>query len=97
MSPFLYTLLVVAAALISLIGLCLLAINDRNAAIGKRLLEAAGSRDLAELAIAQTRDLRLLNDALRMRDEMRLRRSNVVRFVPKRRPITGEYSPKGAA
>lgn len=89
----------VCIGLILWCGVLMLMRQESDARRGRRLLEAAGSEELAELAIRQTRDIRALNDALRMREQMRRHRSNVVRFVPRitsgGRPV--HFTPDGAA
>lgn len=64
-----------------LMGLaCALLRTEAQARKYRRLVDAAGSEELAELAIGQVRDERLLREALLMKRAMKAYRGNVLRF-----------------
>lgn len=105
MSQELFTLAIVAAAVIVIVSLCLMARSERNAHIGRRLIDAAGSIESAEREIEHVRMGRELNDRLRdketdalMRRGFRaMARDNVVHLQFKNRGQPVHFEPKGAA
>lgn len=110
MTDQLFTALMVLSAVATISALCWLARNDRDALLGKRLIDAAGSLEMAELAITQARDIRALNEALRLKEQLRdeqtdalMRRgmralsNNVVHLRFRNRGQAVHFEPPGAA
>jgi hypothetical protein len=73
--------------------------HERYASKGRRLIEAAGSEELAELEIRRIHDSRFLNELLRHKSRAKPRTNNVVRFVPRitSRGREVRFGPDGAA
>lgn len=108
MTPDLFTLLMVAAAVIVIFALCLMYRWECDAMLGKALREAAGSEKAARMAIESANLDRLLSKKYENEFERAMRRGtrtlhnklprNVLRFPPitdRGRPI--HFEPPGAA
>lgn len=100
MNDAILTVILVSIAAVVLLALCWLARKDRDALLGKRLIDAAGSLEMAELAVRQAREIRLMNDAdtdALMRRGMRALSNNVVHLQFKNRGQPVHFEPPGAA